>query len=72
MKRSELPRTIPLLLNEVNTQEQRDRREKIIVYVDDARSEILQIGLKDNKRIGYYFKFFLDKLNTLPSIYTIL
>ncbi len=50
MKRNKLPPTISLeyLLKEVNKQEQRDRREKVIVYVDDATSEILQIGLKDN------------------------
>ncbi len=50
MKRDELPPTISLqyLLNECKKQEQKDRREKIIAYFDDATSEILQIGLKDN------------------------
>ncbi len=74
MKRNKLPPTISLqyLLNECKKQEQKDRREKIIAYVDDASSEILQIGLKIIKGLVNNFKFFLDKLNIFPSVHTIL
>ena len=49
MKRNKLPPTISLqyLLNECKKQEQKDRKEKIIVYVDELTSNFIQLEQKD-------------------------